>query len=1589
MNTSNISVPLKGMNVDGHPMSLDEQSYSYALNAKYEDFDGNGFPIIQNDKSNKLGFRFPDTYKIVGQRYILEQDRLIIFTLNEKTGVSEIGEIHNIHNYIDQTDTVFINGSIVEQVPLEKQVQQPLLTYKKIVENTCLNFKTEYPVQIEYKITDCNLQIYFVDGYNPDRYLYFYYDGDYIKIENEFKIIGGYTDKTCKTPIYTDQLDCEKLKILPNIDRPCISVTGVTTGGKLKAGSYQFFFSYATATGDALSSYNSITNIVPIKSKNISFEIDYETNLAISLNISGQSLDSIYRYYNLVVAETINSFTEYKLIGTYSVTQTKYTYTGNENLVKLSENDVFQKYPYYKNSKTLAKSNNYLFRTGLEEFNKPNLQRIANKIKLKWQTVKVKEDFYKDPKATTLFRSYLRDEVYAFGIVFEYDNGEDSPVYHIPGRESTPYDMDTIKNEDVVEYDGLNFRNKRWQVYNTGSITASPHYYSDDINKINIWEEGDFSYWESSETYPNNPDIWGSLCGKKIRHHKFPDSSVTHIHDGKDTNKDFNATNYIFPLGVKVDHAQIKQALLDSMSEGLILPEDYNRIKSYRIVRGNRTGNKTIVAKGLLYDMFSYSKLNNKYYYPNYPYNDLRDDPFISSKDFYDGLRTLTPNKFENTGRYTFHSPDTHFVEPTLGSILKLETEEYGKSEGFFNECKGQAEHRIVSSNVFDMSLKFATGLANDLDIGTQTDSAASGLGSALGAGAGMAVAGPLGGAIGSAFGKALGGLLADSTGGDNQDLAESLTKLSFAMYNYEKFVEIFKAMLPYHNYHVQYNSIGKYINYRPVLIGNKQRLITNSAYLKPEITSVSEDNSSTLINNWSRESSVYLKVNTKLAATTKVDTSRNTLSYFNCQLDFKFKSDISSFYASIKNNLLAPYGNIYNVNYIEIGNCNFKLKDTINSINIFGGDTFINKFSLKRKLSHFATNTYKLANDTDFYYSLMGNVGFPIYYFNTKSVTDFYLGNPFSIFNVQSISSGFLGLGSTVVVPPVVNLLSKGSLPQTNLMCQDTKFASLKSFTNKGYIPLYNYGIPIFFVESDINVDYRHGENTKEKDFYPNQTDLNYWLQENNVSPLEDNYYFYNKDYSKQVRESYLGTNDVNFKPNEECKVVYPNRIVYSEQASNIDDNNARDNWLIYKALNKHDFSLANGKLISAEGIENDRVLVRFENTWQVFNAFVTIPTNADTIQIGTGGMFQSKPQEFSHTDLGYGGTQHRAIVHTEFGHVWVDSLRGQVLNLLPTGQFDELSAKGMKNWFKENLPFKIKKYFPNINIDCWSKNLGISIVFDKRFNRIIITKKDYVLLDDGVTYDGNVFYRNGKHINFTDTQYFADASWTISYNFITQSWVSYHSYKHSNYIGLLNTFVGVDNNDLWIHGITNKSYQVYNGTLYPFIVETISKPDPSQKVMKSFKFNAEVFRYHNNYDYYYNNTTLPFNKAIVYNNQSNSGLLSFEKVNKNDLSTFGDYPVKLIDKNIIQITNKENNWSFNQFYNLLLGKNNIPMFLNDYSNTNKTINPLAFNYLQDEFSRNRLRGEWFKVRLIQDIKSNYKIIYKWILNNNTNSVS
>jgi hypothetical protein len=254
----------------------------------------------------------------------------------------------------------------------------------------------------------------------------------------------------------------------------------------------------------------------------------------------------------------------------------------------------------------------------------------------------------------------------------------------------------------------------------------------------------------------------------------------------------------------------------------------------------------------------------------------------------------------------------------------------------------------------------------------------------------------------------------------------------------------------------------------------------------------------------------------------------------------------------------------------------------------------------------------------------------------------------------------------------------------------------------------------------------------------------------------------------------------------------------------------------------------------------------------------------------------------------------------------------------------------------------------------------------------------------------DGKFFYEN-KEISISNGKYFCNKSWTISYNFYKKEWVSFHSFTPHYYIDGIDWFITGLNapqmnskqlSSAWIHNISNKSYQVFYGKLHPFVVETTSKWDVQYKKLTDVQYFADVVRVHNEFDKV-NVRTNPYNKSIVYTDFANTGTVHLIQYNPIDSSHNFAFPKNYTTHREIIVNQKKEFWTINDLKNKVRSdSDNIPKFINSCNNVEKYVNLAAMDMVGNQMNKH-IEGNQFKIRLINDDKSNYKIVHKATLIN------
>lgn len=1132
---------------------------------------------------------------------------------------------------------------------------------------------------------------------------------------------------------------------------------------------------------------------------------------------------------------------------------------------------------------------------------------------------------------------------------------------------------------------------------------------------------GEFAYWESQETYPCNEEVWGELAGKPIRHHKFPDCSIVPHFDNTTvsrTLKDrFLSRDKILPIGVTVDVAQVKQLLLDAVSQGLITEEERLSICGYRIVRGNRRGNESIIAKGLLYDVWAYKdnvyKSGKDILYANYPYNDRYYDPFLKKlkikniNDINNSIPTFINHPYPDysNNRYVFHGANTSYNNPGLGNELKLELELFGASEGRFSQVNNHAKYQYVGTGMLQAALGFSTietyVEATQLVLQTSTNY------------------GVLGTFVSLSWILAL--------------VGANLASPGLILNHYYEWLELLTKFAPFRNYAWYYTSIGNYCDSTNVQIveGNRRRKLNDAQYLKQGIYTVQSNvGVSAKFNNIKRESSVYLNLDLSQAnssvpflPTSIADDSRWYPGDGNIacnNLGYNYNT-ISSYYGAIKNSLYTQYGQVTNIDYVDTGyngviDWNDDTQDSTCDP-IFGGDTFICRDWRRRQMSYFLDDNVGGSPNSDIVYSELGNVGYPLHFMNYPVGADGGSGQGAIYGNVAQKTTSYIdynfacggdtghSIYTTGLTFGILGAIGGGigaiiGIPITYGVLAGTA-AKMADNNNDVYLTgrmfLYSYGEPGFITESDYNLDLRNGEpGTQDKNFYPNVGDMVTWTQPTGDYNIinYDNTFFYNRDYSKANRENFGYSLKADYnQEKEDCRALHPNRLIYS--LKDLDNSDKFDGNLIFLANNFYDFPSSGGKLILAFGSNSGKVVVLQENQCSIFNSYIT-QENQEIFQatVGSNRIFNPNiPSQYIKTSLGYAGSQTSAYVSTEFGSFWVDNKRGQIFNY--GENIANITPEENAWWFKENLPFQILNHFPEIDINNAYKYFGMSITYDQRFKRILFTKKDYTLHQEyigKISYSNNEFIltETGQVVLPTDSEFFCDCSWTIGYAPLFKEFVSFYTYTPNYYAssnGYYASGLNFSNDEselgLWNHNLSYKSFQVFYGKLHPFLFQ-YSTNGYNNEVLQSISYKSEFRRYTNKLNYSVKND-VTYDEALIYNQNQSSGILKLIPKIPNNLYQQTLYPAYKNNTTEILVSNVENYWRFNEFYDLSL-QNGNPLVTYECNPVYPEVNLSAISYTPTYF-KNRFRSDYFNIRLSNTTLSNYQIIHTYNITQNTNS--
>lgn len=488
INNTNISEINTGLHTDTSPQNQPKGTYRFGLNTVNETDRGDEF-FRSNEESNELCINFPAGFIPIGKCYI-GNNETVIFLVKQDNSISEIGILKNNCTYEQHVND---NSSGVEDK---------------------LNFTVEHQIQCTYRLRrGCERTIYFTDDYNKPRYYNFDKPEDF---KNPNDSWAGKTFNLFK-----------EYNKIPEFEEVIVN----DSGGQLKVGSYNIAIQYLDeelnptewiTTSPVITIYNSsiedtyrdIRGSLPPNSE-LSY-IDFpETSKSIYVKLKDTSLDKSFIFYRLAFIEATT--------GTGLVTAVKYTdviptsknyfiYTGTNVVEKNIEESLVFSSEKIERAQSIEQIENRLILANTEgkDVNFCNLQKYASRISADCITKTVDlsrvyaastdniDSNPKNPTAQFEGFGYMPGEIYSFGIVYVFEDGYTSPVYHIPGKNHTT-------NHLVLDTDTTD------NIYPMSIDNTSQSTYKDNENcQSNTW-----GYWGLD----SEGDI---LVNQPVRHHRFP-----------------------------------------------------------------------------------------------------------------------------------------------------------------------------------------------------------------------------------------------------------------------------------------------------------------------------------------------------------------------------------------------------------------------------------------------------------------------------------------------------------------------------------------------------------------------------------------------------------------------------------------------------------------------------------------------------------------------------------------------------------------------------------------------------------------------------------------------------------------------------------------------------------------------------------------------------------------------------------------------------------------------------------------------------------------------------------------------------------
>lgn len=1570
-----------GLHTNNSPIDQPQGTYRFALNAVEETNDGNQRKL-SNEPSSYNCTNLPTGYVVIGDRYL-------------------------------ENNTTFLILSKLDSTRIDMGLLDRNSQYKTLVNTGVLNMPVTHQCDIQYRLRRGNERVvYWVNGYNQAKTLNIDRLHNFQNTTYANYIRGGGNPDTFVGEKW-DGSSFDLIKTYSSI--PTFNNVEVLENGNILPGSFNFAIQLVDedlnptewiTTSNTVNIYNdSINN--PFErirgSRNVSSDSQSfpRTNKSIKLTISG--LDKSFPYFRVGIIQATSGTGEPTKVLASELNPTSdstYTYTGNdESLTSLNIGDILIDDQIIFAPRHIEQIENRLILMYGEGkgINWCNFQRYASKINSDLVTKQVvlnnvaSETNIKNGKSTFMYRGYMPGEVQSFGVVYVFNDGYISPSFHIPGK--------NIKS------------------------TSKLKYYELDTNYLDIHNCSAENYWGLD-------GMGETLVGKPIRHHRFPFRKEVNKPLVSSNGTTTNLIKYRLKLQVGLNPAWTPGPIEYPKDSGG-LPLAINYTIQYKVT-GSGTNNTfsgqlvdtdVSLSKPItVYDdtisldtivgteygelttdsqLYTYQTLANERFILTYTY-----EQYTVSSSFNNDVAEIFGIEFSNIekphpdviGFYIVRNERTDDDRLILDNAIFGQMTEFQQYKSFgvitprqtygVNNC-GVGGNPNKSIKFYDKSLWFFNPEFQYLQKKIEYD--------------GIEVEGvyepttidmP---SISSRDNYTCNG--DGSKGVYVQDVQAGTSFNPEVNKAKNKDDDGFDLIIGYRNTNV------KFVLDSTITMPVKSRILYFNA-------ASYQNFAGNVYYNVSTDNKIGMYLTDTVIDLSKIrNNTTNKTGFFYGALTKTNPSAYANF-------LSRPYYKEHN-NPVLFGNTNI-----VNKVAIYNGDAEISAFNFVSTVFYDMavadrpkkSSIWKIVTGALLVVGAIiatvatGGIAAPLVVVAASSlaisygVTMLMSGIKFEQFKAMIETDYEKGLKETILDGGVFETVGDFVLRQDD---------TIKWFSDR---------VSNIYMESSVPFGLRSGLTSGTPDFVDapaayNEGSFRSYLIEK-LTTLDRNQgsgrlykgyasaevYDMNKDYMRFNKQKNFIHLPLEYDCCSDSKETYPTRRWFSQQSF---QEEKTDNYRSFLPNNYSDIEGEHGAITDTFRLGNNLFIHTAEALWQQPVNIQERITGEIVSFIGTGEFMAIPPRKVLDSNLGSAGCQHKwATIKTPVGVFFVSEIEHKPYLF---GESPRDISEGISNYFEENLrPFLSDQLYGKFGVTYMYENnpanidgTGYISTYDTRYERIILTKRDHQVIPSRLASlelrsnkptSGNafiyclkdgLFYDGVNPISLTNTLYFEDKGFTLSYSLKSKQWISWHSYLPNYYIYTQNDFYSFVNtaNKIWKHNMVG-NYQTHYGRYNPFIIEyVINSNILVEKTFEAMLLQTLARKWDGTTKQYIEDKFITFNKLTVFNSNQCTGELTI-KVKQTEPSPSLWYSHQIVESaNVVTANRSNSGWNLNRFRNYV-NDYSKPMFTSGWNDIrdsyfiDKIVNSLVIDYKKPWHELESLKGKYVVIRLKFDIFDNTNLI-------------